>query len=191
MLSTNGHIKTCLPEVCIHPLIFKPAQSDRDKHVLLQQTARGVRPSLGPVQLCPLKHWDLCKIDCGRAKISQETSPTLCRGSKPNSACQGVAQGPPLYTEAISSDKLPFLARLYTGVLPAVFGSEVSELQHCGKGVEVGQSVIRATSNDGLQSSVVKASNPLSAFKPNITESILYYVNIIMCLYFMRCYFLW
>lgn len=28
------------------------------------------------------------------------------------------------------SDKLPFLARLYTGVFPMVFGSNVLEVQH-------------------------------------------------------------
>lgn len=50
---------------------------------------------------------------------------------------------PPLYTEAILCDKLPFLARLYTRVFPTVFGSNVLEFQHCWKVVKVGQFIIR------------------------------------------------
>lgn len=51
------------------PLIFDPAGFDRDKHVLLQGPQLCVRLSLGPVQLCPLKHWDRSKIDRGTPQI--------------------------------------------------------------------------------------------------------------------------
>ena len=64
--------------------------------------------------------------------------PLSAAGPNPIVLAREELRDPPLYTEAISPDKLPFLARLYTGVLPTVFGNNALELQNCGKVVKSG-----------------------------------------------------